>query len=213
MKTEAHQRYQGENGEQYPGVTTVLGILDKPGLVKWANNLGLQGIDSFRFTSERGEIGTLLHDMVMCYFAGRKPDTLDYSANQIKQAEHSMALFHKWRITYNVRPLLIEKHLVSKTYCYGGTLDLYATLTIGGQDFNELIDFKTSAGFYPAHFAQIAAYRNLLIENGYAVENCRVVRLAPDPTIDAFAEAQILSLDKYWILFRHCLAIWKLKLL
>jgi len=213
MKTEAHQRYHSENGELYPGVTTVLNILNKPGLVQWANNLGLQGVDSFRFTSERAEVGTLLHEMVICYFAGREPDTSDYSANQIQQAEHALTLFHKWRVTYNVRPILIEKHLVSKQYCYGGTPDLYATLTIGGQDFKELIDFKTSSSFYPTHFAQIAAYRNLLTENGYAVENCRVVKLAPIPEVDTFAEAQILSLDKYWLLFRHCLAIWKLKLL
>ena len=40
----AHQRYKIEDGTIVPGVTTVVGILNKPALVPWANKLGLEGI-------------------------------------------------------------------------------------------------------------------------------------------------------------------------
>ena len=47
MKTEqvtkrsrAHITYKLADGTAVPGVTTVLSVLNKPALVKWANNLG-----------------------------------------------------------------------------------------------------------------------------------------------------------------------------
>ena len=43
-KANAHTQYKLVDGTKVPSVTTVLGILNKPALVKWANNLGLQGI-------------------------------------------------------------------------------------------------------------------------------------------------------------------------
>ena len=44
-KTAAHIRYKTTDGTIVPGVTTILGILNKPALVRWANQLGLRGID------------------------------------------------------------------------------------------------------------------------------------------------------------------------
>ena len=84
-KVTAHTRYRSPFGDIVPSVTTVLSILNKPALVKWANNLGLQGIDSSKYTDEKAAIGTLAHEMVLCYFEDREIDTSDYSANQIEQ--------------------------------------------------------------------------------------------------------------------------------
>lgn len=213
MKTAAHQRYVGANGEPLPSVTTVLGVLGKPGLIKWANNLGLKGIDSTKFRDESAEVGTLAHEMIMCYFSGKECDTKDNTANQIAKAEQSLVLFHKWAGVYNPRPLLVEQHLVSNRYGYGGTIDLYATLSVRGQEFNELCDFKTGSGPWPEHFAQVAAYRQLLIENCYIPDGVRLVKVPANPSIDHFSESQLLTLDKYWILFLHCLAIYKMRIL
>jgi len=208
MKTQAHQRY-----ENYPGVTTVLGVLNKPGLPKWANNLGLRGIDSSRFVSEAAETGTLAHEMIVSYFSGKPCDTKDYSANQITRAEQALSMFHKWAEVYKPRAILLEKSLISHRYGYGGTLDLYAELTIGDRQFREICDFKTGSGPWPTHFAQLAAYRVLLEENGYEVENARLIKVPVDPSIQTFSESQLLHLDSYWKLFRHCLAIYKMKIL
>lgn len=211
MKTEAHQKYG--TAQDYPGVTTILNVLDKPGLVKWSNNLGLKGIDSYRFKSERAEVGTLTHHLIMCFFTGETPDTNDYSANQIQEAGQAMILFHKWVKAYEPEPILVEKSLVSHRYNYGGTIDLYAKLHMYGKEFKELIDFKTSPNFYPPHFAQLAAYSNLLEENGYYVENSRLVKLGIIPERETFEEAQLLNLKGYWKLFLHCLAIYNMRLL
>ncbi len=208
MKVQAHQNYNG-----LPGVTTVLNILNKPGLVKWANNLGLQGIDSSRFTSEAAETGSLAHEMILAYFNKQECDTHDYSARQIEKAAHSLSLFHKWVSVYQPRPILIEKQLVSSKYGYGGTLDLYASLNVSGTCFLELVDFKTGSGPWPTHYVQLAAYKNLLEENGHIVENCRLLKLPADQSTQTFSEVQLLNLDRYWDLFLHCLAIYKMKLL
>ena len=51
-KTNAHTIYKLANGDIVPGVTTITGRISKPFLVKWANNLGLEGIDYDKYMSE-----------------------------------------------------------------------------------------------------------------------------------------------------------------
>jgi len=51
-KTKAHTRYYLADGTLVPGSTTVCGVLNKPALVRWANQLGLQGIDSTKYTDK-----------------------------------------------------------------------------------------------------------------------------------------------------------------
>ena len=77
----------------------------------------------------------------------------------------------------------------------------------------ELVDFKTGTGPWPTQFAQLAAYKNLLVENGYNCENCRLVKVPAKFDTENFAESQLLYLDKYWRLFLHCLAIYHMKVL
>ena len=75
-RAKAHTIYKLANGKRVPGVTTVLGIINKPALVKWANNLGLQGIDSTTYVDGTAKIGTLAHEMIQEYLggpAGRSP--------------------------------------------------------------------------------------------------------------------------------------------
>ena len=45
-RAKAHTAYKTAGGQRVPGVTTVLGVINKPALVPWANQLGLQGINS-----------------------------------------------------------------------------------------------------------------------------------------------------------------------
>jgi len=210
VKTEAHQQYKNGN---FPGVTTVLNVLNKPGLPKWANKLGLKGIDSSKYTDETAEIGTLAHELIMCYFNAVKCETADYSANQIDQAKHSLKLFYQWDEIYRPDPILVETRLDSMRYHYGGTIDLYATLHIANQTSDQLVDFKTGSGPYPTHFCQLAAYKNLLIENGYPCEDARLLQIPARGKQQEFYEVQLSKLDKYWELFLHCLAIYRMKLL
>ena len=205
MKTKAHTQYKLKNGTKVPGTTTIIGLLAKPALLKWANNLGLQGIDCFKYRDDKAEIGTLAHYLIMCYLKGEKPDTKDYTANQINQAENSILSFWEWEKSHPLKPILIETPLVSEKYCYGGTIDLLAE--VNGDVC--LIDFKTGKGIFPEMGYQLAAYRQLLIENDFQVDNARILRIGRDED-EGFEEKLFTSLSKEWQIFYHLREIYKL---
>lgn len=165
MKTKAHIVYR-HDGKRVPGATTIIGLRAKPGLIKWANKLGLQGISSEAFTDDKAQIGTLAHDMILCHFQGVTPDTSDYSQNQIDAAENSLLSFFEWEKDKDIEVILAEKPLTSYKG-YGGTPDLYCKL----DGVLTLVDFKTGSGIYePEHPAQLASYIVLLLDNGYPCE-------------------------------------------
>ena len=68
----AHTRYKTSDGQIVPGASTITGLLNKPMLVKWANNLGLQGIDSSKYTDKAASIGTLIHYLVECHITKKE---------------------------------------------------------------------------------------------------------------------------------------------
>ena len=77
--SKAHTRYYLQDGTLVPGATTVTGLLNKPALVKWANNLGLQGIDSSKYVDKAARVGTLIHSLVEAHITGKKADLSDYT--------------------------------------------------------------------------------------------------------------------------------------
>lgn len=204
----AHTRYT-VNGKHVPGVTTILGILNKPFLVKWANNLGLQGIDSTKYVDKMASIGTLAHYLVECELTGEKPDTSAYSPEEIDRAENCLIKFYEWQNEHEVEPILNEAQLVSEKYLFGGTADCLAK--VDGK--LTLIDIKTGKAIYPEMFCQLAAYVQLLKENGYPrIQNVRILRIGR--TEDEGFEERVMKtneLKTYWEIFKHCLAIYNLK--
>ena len=88
-KTKAHVRYKLANGDLIPGVTTVLSILNKPALVKWSNNLGLNGIDVNKFVDALADIGTLTHKMIEDYLNKKE---VDYARAQAELIEATAQL-------------------------------------------------------------------------------------------------------------------------
>lgn len=174
-RSKAHQRYRLTDGSIVPGVTTILGIMNKPALVKWANNLGLQGIDSSAYVDETAKIGTLAHEMVQEYLGGPEWDRTAYNPGQIDLAENAVLSFYEWerRNVSSFKTTFIEEQFVSETNRYGGTVDWYGELN--GQLW--LIDFKTCKTLYPEHTYQTAAYRALLLERGYRVDGVRILRI------------------------------------
>src|SRR3990167_8512468 len=107
-KYHVHTVYKLKNGTRVPGVTTIVGIMDKPALVAWANRIGLEGIEVGKYVDDKADIGTLAHNMVMAHITGGKADTKDYSANQIEQAEWACLSFYEWAKGKHIEPLFIE---------------------------------------------------------------------------------------------------------
>jgi len=206
-KSRAHTIYKLDDGTRIPGVTTILNsVLNKPALVAWANRLGLQGIDSSKYRDEMADIGTLAHQMIVDYFNKVETDTTDYSENQIDLAENCLLSFWEWEKGHKIEVIMAEKQLISKEYNFGGTIDCFCKLD--GQW--TLLDFKTGKAIYPEMFYQLAAYEQLLAENGRLIEVTRILRIGRDKD-EGFEEQLVADTTKHFELFKHCLAIYNLK--
>ena len=206
-RVKAHAKYSLQDGTLVPGVTTVLGILNKPALVPWANKLGLQGIEVGKFVDDKAAIGTLAHQMIADYLRGETTDTSEYSKMQIEQAENAVLSFLEWEKSHKLQPILVEEPMVSERHGFGGTVDLIASLN----DEPELclIDFKTSKGIFPEMFVQVAAYRELALEHELDVRKVRILRIGRTDD-EGFEDKPVNHLAQRWELFLHCLAIYNL---
>lgn len=178
-KGKPHQKYVSEeSGEIFPGVTTILGVINKPHLVPWANKLGLQGIDSTRYVDATAVVGTLAHEMVQEYLGGPAWDRGRYAPEEVDLAENALLKFFEWEkhITGKVETIAIERKLVHEPRRYGGTIDWIGR--IEGKTW--LIDFKTSRALYPEHVYQIAAYNQLCWINDIEIQGVRIIRIGRD---------------------------------
>jgi len=205
-KTKAHIIYKNKAGIRVPGVTTILYILNKPALVKWANNLGLQGIDSSKYRDKMADIGTLAHLMIMEHLSRKKQDYSEYSKDDIDKAENCLLSFYEWEKTNKIEPILIETPFVHEDFDYGGTIDCYCKLN----GVLTLIDFKTGKALYDEMFYQVAAYYLLLKDNGKEVKQIRILRIGRDEN-EGFEDRLCKNLNYHWDIFYHCLEIYKTK--
>lgn len=204
-KHRAHIRYKNLEGKVVPGATTILGIMAKPALIKWANNLGLQGIDSTSYVDSMATIGTLAHYMIECYLKKQEADLTEYSPAEISLAENAALKFYEWEKSHTYELIGSEMPLVSEKYQYGGTIDIYWKL----DGKYTLTDLKTCKGIYSEQHTQLASYRQLLVENGYPVEECNILRIGRDEN-EGFDFINSKNLDQHFDRFKHCRAIYDL---
>jgi hypothetical protein len=71
--------FKTSEGKRVPSVKSVLGIINKPALMKWANKMGLQGIDSGAYASDAARVGILAHAMIQESLGGPEPDNTAYN--------------------------------------------------------------------------------------------------------------------------------------
>jgi hypothetical protein len=204
-KFNGHQKYYTKDGVLVPGVTTVLGVLAKPALVPWANKLGLQGIEVGKYVDNLASVGTLAHSIVECHLTGQKVDFSDYSPNQRELSERAAAKFFEWEKKNTFKVIKAEIQLVSDKYYFGGTCDIYADLN--GK--KTLIDIKTSKACYSEHYTQCSAYAILLDENGYPVEDVKILRIGREEA-EGFDEKEVPVVEIHKEKFLACLKILQL---
>ena len=204
--SKAHVRYKTSDGRIVPGATTVTGLLNKPFLVRWANQLGLEGIDSSTYTDEAAKTGTLAHAMIQADLTGEQLDYNQYSPLQVSLAENACLSYFEWKKQHEIVPIHCEKQFVSDRLGYGGTVDCYCML----DGKATLLDFKTSKAIYEDYFVQLAAYAELLREAGLPVEETRILRVGRDET-EGFEERKVTDTRKWFEIFQHLLGIYYLK--
>jgi PD-(D/E)XK nuclease superfamily len=104
--------------------------------------------------------------------------------------------FRAWAAAVQLKPVLIERTVYSKTRRYAGTLDLLARVN----GVLTMVDFKTGKAIYGESHLQAAAYSAALEEMGYLEPTASlVVRLRKDETdptpfepVDVPARAELL---------------------
>ena len=159
--------YKNKDGKRIPGVTTIIGrFKDSGGLLYWACEQGK--------AIERGEIsslydkrdaaadaGTLAHEMVEAHINGLSlPEPPN---NEIgKQAKQGFENYIEWADNNRIKVIKQEMEMTSELYQFGGCPD---AMGIDNKDRLCILDWKTSNGVYPDYIIQLAAYRQLWIEN------------------------------------------------
>jgi hypothetical protein len=200
-KVKQHTVYKTVDGKRIPSTTTILGILGKPALIAWANKMGLQGIDTRAYVDEKADIGTCAHYMIECDIKGVEPDLSIYSPFAVAAAENSFLKWMAWKDGQDIEFLGSEMALVSEVHKFGGTVDIYAEIA----GHRTLLDIKTSgSGIWPEMKHQTAGgYRLLLEENGYPVEDVKILRIGRDET-EGFETATIGNWDSHERVFLLC---------
>ena len=205
-RVKQHTVYRTKDGTRVPGVTTILGVIAKPFLIKWANNLGLQGIDSSKYVDKLADVGTLAHAMIEHELGGPEVDPNEWSPEQFDMASNSVIKFLDWMKGHDIRVVDREMSLVSEEHRYGGTIDILAHVdgVLG------ITDIKTSKAIYDDHLFQVAAYYHLARENGHEVQEIRIVQVGRSEeegfTVRTVRQSEIF---RYWKVFEDALSLYR----
>jgi hypothetical protein len=174
METKGHVVYRTADGNIVQGVTSIIGLLAKPELVPWANKLGLEGVKASKYVAWTAEIGKYVHGMIEQNLSGRDViSPSEIAPGDLLIAEMSYDAFLHWRASRSITGAQNELVLVSEEFRYGGTIDLFASI----DNRWTLVDFKTSNRLYPTNIIQLAAYKQLLVENHHLVEEAGILHL------------------------------------
>jgi len=169
-----HIQYVNKQGEIVPSVTTVLKIINKPALIKWANYLGFKHKRVGDVLELAADMGTLVHFFVECIIMDYLP--IINIPNYIDRGELKYRIhnFKLWREENELEPISCELSLSGKRH--GGTIDYYGK--VNGK--YTIMDFKTSKSFYESMFIQLSGYILLMEEFGYKIDQVIILLLKPD---------------------------------
>ena len=204
---EPHITYKNSKEKKIVGTTTALNILAKPPLIPWAYKRGRDGLELYESRDKAANVGTIVHARIMAYYLGYKIDNCNISPEVWKLTDNSLLSFFEWARPRKLKTILVETPMISEKYQYGGTPDVY-----GEMDGElTLLDFKTGAGLYPEFFVQLAAYSNLLVENGYPHKKIIILNI-PKSEGNSFQIQQVSS-DSLGLQFKkfiNCVEIYYL---
>lgn len=161
MKLPDHKDYYNKNKKKLPSVTTIIGLLNKPQLVPWANMMGFKKINTTKLLENSAQMGTAIHYTIerLCKHKPTSLKDLDmYHKKKIKTGVKSFKVWYK-----DKKPAIIENELRLQCDEFGGTIDCICKI----DDEIYMVDFKTSKQAYATYFLQLAGYNYLCKENGY----------------------------------------------
>jgi len=162
-------RFYKVDGERLVSVTTVLGVINRPGLNAWRARLGNDEAD--RIGREAAGIGTAVHKLCELLNLGQEPDELT------PEVAPFFLAYRRWLREHVAAVLHAEKLVISRTHGFAGTVDLVAVLH--GDDAPVVLDIKTANTDFGLHEwgLQTAAYALALAEEGVECARRVIVRL------------------------------------
>lgn len=190
----AKERRQYEN--EYPSVTTILGVLRKVGLENWFKFNTLAFIN--KESAEGKTIGTQIHDAIQQHIEKEEVRIETEFTEQVSNALNSFMQFKKDHPDIKLKTA--EMMLTSEKYQYNGTLDCIGK--IGGDLV--LLDWKTSKckskdkpDIYDEYKYQVAAYVKAFNETQEGqVKRAFILSLAKDKIAYNFEEIAMNDIDK-----------------
>lgn len=219
------------DGIEYPSVTTITGILDKPALMGWAANCAVdfikENLDELKdpidvhkgedilerarkaYADKRdkaADAGTQCHHAIQMYIEGHDP----VPSLQCEEAHKGFEAFLAWERMNHVEWLESEVTVYSVRHGYAGRFDAIAMVN----DNRFLIDFKTSKGIWDEHRYQVCAYRQayneMLQKDKEPIEKLAVLHLdktTAEPSFVAFLN----NIDRYTNLFNSLCQVYYLQ--
>jgi hypothetical protein len=158
--------YYNAEGKRVPGSTTITGARKDPGgLMYWAWDLGMQGINYREKRDEAAGSGTLAHGMIEQHIDKKPIITLDEAiaeGNTEEQYQAALVGFsaaRKWLSQTKIEVVEQEVPFVSEDYQYGGTPDAIGRYPDAPSGEFILLDWKTGKLYPTDHIPQIASYR------------------------------------------------------
>jgi len=194
------RRYLTLDGNAYPSVTTVLGVLSRESIAEWRAKVGEEAANKISLKATTR--GTAVHSIIEKYM-NNEPDYAEGFLPHVVQSLH------------NLKPL-IDKHV---TKVYGQEVPLYSDhLKLAGtcdaivewDGVPTIVDWKTSRrpkkkANISSYFMQLAAYAVMWEERtGMPIQQTRIVMDVDDfhpvmykETRDAWIDKMIEVRDQY----------------
>jgi hypothetical protein len=193
------------DGVEYPSVTTITSMLNKPMLLGWAASCAVDHIkehlhiiqnpiDVHRVEDvleaartayearrkEAASAGTQVHNAIEAYIRG---DVVD-GYLKCDEARTGFNAFLSWESKNHVEWLESEVEVVCVSIGYAGRFDAIAI--VNGHRY--LIDFKTSKDIYPEMPVQLCGYRQAYNEMfpNYPVDNLAILHLDKEKATPTF---------------------------
>jgi hypothetical protein len=198
LEPTAEQKAAGKKGDRVPGVTTITGrFKEAGGLIHWAWQCGIDGID---YKAEKGaaaDVGTMAHGKIDAYIHGLPAPIYTAPDEQIARADLAFDAFLEWATQVGLEVIETETALISVQHRYGGTFDALAK--VAGRVV--LLDWKSSKRVYSDYIVQLAAYRNLLRERGTSVDEAQLLHFGKEHGDFHHHHYPAPLLDKAWTAF------------
>lgn len=168
-----HTVYMNDSDVEVPSVTTIIKLLNKPSITKWANYMGFKHIYVKDILEETSRFGTLIHYIINLIINDKKLDISLHHRDKFK-VYSTLDKFLSWYKSHEVKPILTEEKLVTDTF--GGTVDFYGI--VDGK--YTIVDFKTSKSIHLTMFIQLALYCILLEKKGYKIDQVMILSLGSE---------------------------------